>query len=88
MPAAGLVIGPSRWLLTVRLWRGPRVAAAAVGALWWGWILIAAAQRWGVVPMMGPTSGMLLLDMLTLGRFSMPGMRDLVAELRARRAVR
>ena len=88
MPVAGLLIGPARWLLTVRLPRGPRVAAAAVGAVFWGWILIATAQRWGVVPMMGPTSGMLLLDMLTLGRFSMPGVRDLVAELRARRAAR
>ena len=88
MPVAGLLIGPARWLLTLRLWRGPRVTAAAVGALWWGWILIAAAQHWGVVPMMGPTSGMALLDLLTLGRFSIPGVRDLVADLRHRRAAR
>ena len=86
LPVTGLLIGPLRWLLTVRLWRGPRVAAGAAGAIFWGWILIATAQRWGVVPMMGPTSGMLLLDLLTLGRFSMPGVRDLAAELRAWRA--
>ena len=84
LPCLGLAFGPLRWALLLRLWWGPRATTAAFGAAWWSWIICAASQRYGVVPMMGPIAGFLVLDLLTLLRFSAPSARDLLAEAQQR----
>ena len=87
-PFFGIAFGPVRWALLLRLVYAPRVICAAIGATWWGWLIAAAGQHWGVVPMMGPMTAVMTLDLLTLARFSIPCWRDLSDDYRAWKASR
>ena len=82
MPSFGLLFGPLRWVLLVRVWYGPRVLVAAVASIWWGWIISALYVHYGVVPAMGAVAGVLSMDLYTMARFSSPCLRDILRELR------
>ncbi len=82
MPATGLfLLGPMRWVLLFRLRYTPRVLAAVCSAAWWGWIICGAGGRYGAVPMEGGYAVPFAMDLLTIARFSIPCLRDLLTEL-------
>ena len=71
MPVAGLLVGPSRLFLLFRLDAAPRVAMAAVGFVWWGWICFTLYDRLGIVPAHGALMALALGDLLTVLKFSL-----------------
>ena len=85
VPSLGLALGPVRWVLLLRLWYGPRTVIAFFAAAWWGFIAIGFCQKLGIAPMLGVIASVCVMDTLTMSRFSIPCLTDLLAELRARR---
>ena len=83
-----MAFGVVRWLMLLRLWWGPRALAAIVSAAFWAWVLAGLLTRFGMVPSLGQTCGILVADMLTLARFSLPCARDLINEYRGWRAAK
>ena len=85
LPVIGIILGPLRWVLLWQRWYLARVMAATASALFWGWIAAAAAARYGMIPRASGPESWMLMDCLTMARFSLPCFRDLMVELRGRR---
>ena len=86
LPSIGLLFGPLRWVLLIRLWYPARMLAAFLAGVWWAWITCSLLHRMGIVPMLGAATAVFAMDALTTARFSMPAFRDLLIEFRSWRA--
>jgi hypothetical protein len=70
LPCIAVTFAPVRAWLLFRIWPGPRVLAAMLGFVFWGWVYFSLFRRFGSYPTEGPLIGLIVADLLTCGKFS------------------
>ncbi len=88
LPGLAGVLGVVRGIVLLRLWYAARVVLTSLSALLVAWLWWGLAGRYGIVPQMAWLGGIFIIELLTAAKFSIPCLRDLRDEYRARHRAR